>query len=100
MQVLEVEAVARAAHRVGRRAGFGRLLDLDHLRAPVGELAHGGRAGAMGGEVEDLDVGERKLGHGVYRPLNIGLRFSMNARRPSLKSSLSKQASAIFSSFA
>ena len=31
--------------------------------------------------------------------LEAGLRFSMKARRPSLKSSLSKQASAIFSSF-
>lgn len=51
------------------------------------------------GEVENLDVGKRKLRHGVYRPLNAGLRFSMKARRPSLKSSLSKQASAIFSSF-
>ena len=36
----------------------------------------------------------------LYRPLNTGLRFSMKARRPSLKSSLSKQASAIFSSLA
>ena len=35
-----------------------------------------------------------------YLPLNTGFRFSMKARRPSLKSSLSKQVSVIFASFA
>ena len=55
VQVLEVEAVAAAAHGVGA-AGFGRRLDLDHLRAPVGELAHRRRAGAMCREIENLDV--------------------------------------------
>ena len=76
-----------------------RLLDLDDVGAPVGELAHRRRSGTVRGKVENVDVRKRKLGHGLHRPLKAGLRFSMKARRPSLKSSLLKQASAIFSSF-
>ena len=68
MQVLEVEAMASAAHGVvlaaiGRR---GRWLDLDDVGAPVGELAHGRRAGAVRGEIEDGEVGERQGGHGFF----------------------------------
>src|SRR5262249_2523043 len=40
-------------------------LDLDHVGAPVGELAHRRRPGAMGGEVDHADVRERQVGHGV-----------------------------------
>jgi hypothetical protein len=65
VQVLEVEAVPAAAHRIGVAAWFGRLLDLDHVGAPVGELAHRRRTRAMRGEIEDLDVGERESGHWI-----------------------------------
>jgi hypothetical protein len=64
MQVLEVEAMAVAAHRIGLAVG-GRL-DLDDVRAPVGELAHGRRPGAMRREVENGDVGKGQGGHGRF----------------------------------
>ena len=57
VQVLEVEAVAVAAQRL--LAGRRRALDLDHVRAPVGELAHGGGSGARTAQIQDLDSGER-----------------------------------------
>ena len=50
MEVLEVEAVAVAAHAVAGAAA--RHLDLDRLRAPVDELPHAGWTGAGAGEVE------------------------------------------------
>ena len=40
MQVLEIRAVARAAQRSPR--SFFRRVDLDDVRAPIGELPHGG----------------------------------------------------------
>ena len=55
MQVLEVEAVALAAHRVD--VVVGRRLDLDDAGAPVGELARCRRSGAVRGQIEDADVG-------------------------------------------
>ena len=74
MQVLEVEAVALAAHGVDVVVG-GRL-DLDDVGAPVGELASCGWAGTVCGEVEDAQVRERqgrassRIGHG--RPPRAG----------------------------
>ena len=57
VQVLEVEAVAVAAHPVaGAPAGH---LDLDGLRAPVDELAHARRARARPGEIQDVEAGQR-----------------------------------------
>ena len=61
VDVAEVAAFARAADAfafVHRR----RHLDLDDLRAPVGELADRRRAGANAGEVEDGEVRERRGG--------------------------------------
>ncbi len=49
MQVLKVAALARPAHRL---FDAGRRLDLDDIGAPVGELAHAGRARAHAGEIE------------------------------------------------
>src|SRR5271169_5525585 len=37
-----------------------RRLDLDDLGAPIGELAHRGRAGAMGGRVDDKEIIQRQ----------------------------------------
>jgi hypothetical protein len=61
MHILKVRTFARAT---GPFAFVepGRHFNLDHLRAPVGELAHGGRTGAYAREVEHLDVGERAGG--------------------------------------
>src|SRR6516225_7915154 len=57
MQVLEVEAMPAAADGIAG-CGPGRL-DFDHLRAPVGELAHGRWTGTVLCEVDDAQVGER-----------------------------------------
>ena len=43
----------------------GRHLDLDHLCAPVGELANAGRAGAHAGQVDHFDM--RKGGGSGHR---------------------------------
>ena len=66
VQVLEVEAVPVARRRVTIGAGR-RLLDPYHLGAPIGQMAHAGRAGAMRREVDDLETGEGKssFGHGL-----------------------------------
>ena len=49
VQVLKVAALARAAHRLFHAR---RRLDLDDIGAPVGELAHAGRARPHAGEIE------------------------------------------------
>ena len=92
MQVLEVEAVARAAHGVGA-AGFGGLLDLDDLGAPVGELAHRRRAGAMRGQVEDQEIvqGQRDCRH---RPILLSSCLGWCAPHP--PGPWRKTASAVF----
>ncbi len=64
MQVLEVEAVARAAGGVGAFAG--RRLDLDDMRPPVGELAHRGWTGTVRRQVKDGDMGQGQGGHGRF----------------------------------
>ena len=61
VQVLEVEAVAVAAGSVA--FGLARRLDLDHVGAPIGELPHRGRAGAMGRQVQHLKTMQRQIGH-------------------------------------
>ena len=58
VQVLEVGSVAPAAGRVD--AGAAGRLDLDHVGAPVGELAHRRRSGAVRGEVEHFETVERQ----------------------------------------
>src|SRR3546814_19396055 len=59
MQVLEVEAVTRPAEPFARLA-LGRLLDLDHVRPPVGELTDAGRSGADARQIENLETGKRQ----------------------------------------
>jgi len=54
MQVLKVGTIART--NFGR---FLRRLDLDHFRAPVSQLTHGGRAGAGAGKVDHLEPCKR-----------------------------------------
>ena len=51
VEIGKIRPVARPAH-VGRLDVLGRL-DLDHVRAPVGELAHACRPGAHAREVEN-----------------------------------------------
>ena len=64
MQVLEIGTVAAAAGRVDQLAGG---LDLDHLRTPIGELAHRRRPGAMRSQVDDEEVVEGEHGHwGIF----------------------------------
>ena len=58
MQVLEIAGMARAADRV---AGLEPLrgLDLDHVGAPIRELAHAGRPRTHAGKIENGETGER-----------------------------------------
>ena len=67
VQVLEVRSGARAAEPVAVRALIGQL-DLDHVGAPVGELAHAGRAGAHARQVDHGEARQRlargQMGHG------------------------------------
>jgi hypothetical protein len=58
MQILEVGAGALAAPAVGH-VQPRRRLDLDHIRAPVGELAHRRRAGTHPRQVDDTEAGQR-----------------------------------------
>ena len=52
--------------------GAAGFFDFDDISTPVGELAHGGRAGAVRGEVEDCEVGQGQGGHGVSSVLVSG----------------------------
>ena len=54
VEILEIEAVAIAAHAVAR-ASAGHL-DLDGLGAPVDQLSHARRAGPGSRQVEDLEL--------------------------------------------
>ena len=63
VQVEEVGGLAATGHALGL-AGDRRLLDLEHVGAPVAELSGGGGSGAGAGEVEDEEVVERQVGHG------------------------------------
>jgi len=64
MHILEIAAFARAAGSFAF-VEAGRHLDLDHLRAPVGELANAGRARAHAGQVDHFDM--RKGGGSGHR---------------------------------
>src|SRR5260221_563531 len=59
VQVLEIGAVPRAAEPA---IALGRF-DLDDFRAPIGELAHAGGAGAHARQIDDLEAGKRELAH-------------------------------------
>src|SRR4029077_20697941 len=50
VQVLKIEPLAARAGDIG--AGSARRLNLDHVGAPIGELAYRGRSGAGVGQVE------------------------------------------------
>jgi len=63
VQVLVVGAEAISAGRLAFRPAGN--LDLDDLRAPVGELARAGRAGAMQGQIKHGEVLKRQFGHGL-----------------------------------
>ncbi len=58
VQVLEVRTLARTARRLSGHQ-LGRLLDLDDIGAPVGELAHAGRPRPDLGQVENGKAFER-----------------------------------------
>ena len=58
VQILEIGAVAAAAGRVGMLAG---RLDLDDIGAPIGELPHRGRTGAMRGQIDHPVAVERQF---------------------------------------
>src|SRR5262249_23856941 len=62
VQVLEVGTVARAAGGVAGPFQLGRRLNLDDVGAPVGELAHAGRARAYPGQVQDGEPLKRARG--------------------------------------
>src|SRR5450755_4177455 len=47
------------------KSGPWRHLDLDAVGAPVGEIAHGGRAGAHPRQIEHGKAGKRSCGHGL-----------------------------------
>ena len=78
-------------HRTARIISAGYLLDLDDVGAEVGQHEAAGRTCHVMGEVDDLEAGDRPLGvlghiqrpSTIQRPLNCGVRFSMNARTPS-----------------
>ena len=75
VQVLKIGTVTRTAETF---AGPGRRLDLDHLGAPIGELAHRRRTGADAGQVEDLEPGKRQRGRIGHR--RSSLRKDANPR--------------------
>ncbi len=57
VQVLEVEAVAPRAGDIAPR--LARLLDLDHIGAPIGKLTNGGRPSPGVTEIKNGVTGER-----------------------------------------
>src|SRR5215475_8532637 len=61
VQVLKVKTVAVPPHNIAMARAW--WLDLDHVGAPVRELAHRGRTSTMRGEVEDRQMFERHAGH-------------------------------------
>ena len=69
VEVLEVDAVAAADDVLARGL---RRLDADHVRAPVGEMAHARRARARERQIEDDGFGKRELGSVGGRVLGIG----------------------------
>src|SRR5207248_10134532 len=58
VQVLEIEPVAPRAGDIAPR--LARLLDLDHIGAPIGELTNRRRPGAGMTQIENGVAGERQ----------------------------------------
>src|SRR5947209_5748092 len=58
LQILEIRPVSRPAKRITALEAFGHF-DLNDVGAPISELAHGRRAGAHAGEVENANAGKR-----------------------------------------
>ena len=81
MQVEEVGTVARAAHhRV--LVALLRHLDLDHVGAPVGEVARRRRAGAGPRQIDHLEAGQGALAFGAHCDITRALPSSMRAAWP------------------
>ena len=59
MQVLEIEAVPCPGNLL--RPRLGRRLNADHVRPPIRQMAHAGRASARQGQVEDRNARKRQL---------------------------------------
>src|SRR3954453_23624386 len=99
---------------ISRQEERQRLRRRSYCRQDRGSFAHRALSGKCAVSYQDSDMVDTKGGYGIrfrwcrylidlrqhegtlwfgrYRPLNRGLRFSMKARRPSRKSSLSMQA--------
>src|SRR5215469_1346612 len=65
MQVLEIETVAPRARNIAPR--LARLLDFDHIGAPIRQLAHRSRPGAGMTKVEHGKTGERQGSDAHYK---------------------------------
>src|SRR5207253_2433646 len=74
MQVLEIEPVAPRAGHVA--SGLARLLDLDHVGAPIGELPNRSRPGAGMTQIENGEAGKRQRSnaHNEFPPVSGGIR--------------------------
>jgi len=71
MQILKIGTVAFTAQT---RVTLGRL-DLDHVGAPVGELAYTGRPGAHPRQIDDFETSERtRTGHEASIADNLATR--------------------------
>ncbi len=65
VKVLEIGIVARGEIGLVAVGGIALAhLDLDHVGAPVGELARAGRPGARPRQVDHLEAGQRQIAHG------------------------------------
>ena len=58
MQILEIEPLPPGTGDVAPIVAA--LLDLDHVGAPIGELAHRGRAGPRMGQIKDGKMRQRQ----------------------------------------
>src|SRR5256885_4838026 len=83
VQVLEIRAVARAAHRIALDAR--RRFDLDHVGSEIRELPHAGRPGAHARKIEDAKARKRggggNVGHGRAGILQIERTAMITFRR-------------------
>ena len=76
MQVEEIGTVARAAHhRVV--VALLRHLDLDHVGAPVGEVARRRRAGAGPRQIDHLEAGQGALAFAAHCDITLVLPSSV-----------------------
>jgi hypothetical protein len=80
VEVLKVRPMARAARRI---AGFHmrRGLDLDHIGAPIGELAHRRGAGPNPCQIENGEPFERLRSSGKWHPWTLENRLFWPAER-------------------